>query len=332
MATYKEIRGTQIEAVATDPSNPVEGQVWYNTTSNVLKGQVATGAGAWATGGNTNQVRSQAAGAGADKDTGLVFGGYSGTATLSETEKYNGSNWTEVNNLSTEKRYLAGCGTYTAALCTGGYTSTGSPASGTTQNEQWNGTNWTEVGDLTRPGSRYDASEFGTTTAALFFGGEPTTALTEQWNGTNWTEVNDLNTARFAVTGFGTTTAGVAAGGRDPVTGATEQGNGTNWTEVNDLNTARADASASQAASSTTGIVFIGSTGNHSNTVANTEQWNGTNWTETTDLSTARYRGMGGGIGTSAICATGYNGTARTALTEEFTGAGIAQTRTFTDS
>ena len=38
MATYKEIRGTQIEAVATDPSNPVEGQVWYNTTSNALKG------------------------------------------------------------------------------------------------------------------------------------------------------------------------------------------------------------------------------------------------------------------------------------------------------
>ena len=45
MATYKEIRGTQIEAVATDPSNPVEGQVWYNTTSNVLKGQAVTGAG-----------------------------------------------------------------------------------------------------------------------------------------------------------------------------------------------------------------------------------------------------------------------------------------------
>jgi len=42
MATYKEIRGTQIEAVATDPSNPVEGQVWYNTTSNVLKGNKVT--------------------------------------------------------------------------------------------------------------------------------------------------------------------------------------------------------------------------------------------------------------------------------------------------
>jgi hypothetical protein len=48
MATYKEIRGTQIEAVATDPSNPVEGQVWYNTTSNVLKGQA--GYGFWSLG------------------------------------------------------------------------------------------------------------------------------------------------------------------------------------------------------------------------------------------------------------------------------------------
>ena len=52
MATYKEIKGTQIEAVASDPSNPVEGQVWYNTTSNVLKGQAATAVGSWATGGS----------------------------------------------------------------------------------------------------------------------------------------------------------------------------------------------------------------------------------------------------------------------------------------
>ena len=37
MTTYKEIRGTNIEAVASDPSNPVEGQVWYNTTTNVVK-------------------------------------------------------------------------------------------------------------------------------------------------------------------------------------------------------------------------------------------------------------------------------------------------------
>ena len=57
MATYKEIRGTQIEAVATDPSNPIEGQVWYNTTTNVLKGQSVTSAGAWASSPSVNTAR-----------------------------------------------------------------------------------------------------------------------------------------------------------------------------------------------------------------------------------------------------------------------------------
>ena len=64
MATYKEIRGTQIEAVATDPSNPVEGQVWYNTTSNVLKGQTITAAGAWSSVNNLNTARYSGGGAG----------------------------------------------------------------------------------------------------------------------------------------------------------------------------------------------------------------------------------------------------------------------------
>ena len=61
--------------------------------------------------------------------------------------------------------------------------------------------------------------------------------------------------------------------------------------QVADLNTARGDASASQAAPSTDGIIFIGSTGNHTNTVTNTEAYNGTSWTEVADLSQKRYRG-----------------------------------------
>ena len=80
MTTYKEIKGTQIEVVSSDPSNPVEGQVWYNSTDQAVKGLATTAAGAWATGGTTNQVRSQAAGSGADKDAALVFAGYTGTA------------------------------------------------------------------------------------------------------------------------------------------------------------------------------------------------------------------------------------------------------------
>jgi hypothetical protein len=37
MATYKGIQGFTIQNLSADPSNPIEGQVWYNSTSNVWK-------------------------------------------------------------------------------------------------------------------------------------------------------------------------------------------------------------------------------------------------------------------------------------------------------
>ena len=37
MATYKEISGFQIKSLATDPANPLEGEMWYNSTSETLK-------------------------------------------------------------------------------------------------------------------------------------------------------------------------------------------------------------------------------------------------------------------------------------------------------
>tara|TARA_Y100000310_G_C20360390_1_gene658692 strand:- start:108 stop:260 length:153 start_codon:yes stop_codon:yes gene_type:complete len=42
MATYITIRGILIQTIAGDPSNPVEGQVWYNSTSTTLKGYNGT--------------------------------------------------------------------------------------------------------------------------------------------------------------------------------------------------------------------------------------------------------------------------------------------------
>ena len=42
MATYITIRGILIETIAGDPANPVEGQVWYNSTSTTLKGYNGT--------------------------------------------------------------------------------------------------------------------------------------------------------------------------------------------------------------------------------------------------------------------------------------------------
>ncbi len=197
MTTYKEIKGTQIQAVSSDPSNPVEGQVWYNTTSNVLKGQSVTTSGSWATGGALNQFRDQAAGSGTVTST-LVFGG--GPPNQDKTESYNGSNWTEMNDLNTARRGIAGAGAdNTSAVAFGG----GSP--GINNTETWNGTNWTEVNNLNQ--ARYNVSvSSADNTAAVAFGGfePPYTNRTESWNGTNWTEVNDLNTARSALAGGGT--------------------------------------------------------------------------------------------------------------------------------
>jgi hypothetical protein len=39
MADYINIYGQDILAVASDPANPTVGQIWYNTTSNTLKGR-----------------------------------------------------------------------------------------------------------------------------------------------------------------------------------------------------------------------------------------------------------------------------------------------------
>src|SRR6056300_1470173 len=109
MATYKEIFGTNIEVLASDPSNPVEGQVWYNSTDNVVKGAAATTVGSWATGGSLNQARAQTGAAGSDSTNAIAMGGDVPPET-SNTELYNGSAWTEVNNMNAATRLSVGVG------------------------------------------------------------------------------------------------------------------------------------------------------------------------------------------------------------------------------
>ena len=74
MATYKEIFGTDVEVVSSDPANPVTGQVWYNTTTQQLKGYKQFIGNAWATGGDMNTARAALGGAGT-QTAALAFGG-----------------------------------------------------------------------------------------------------------------------------------------------------------------------------------------------------------------------------------------------------------------
>jgi|11BtaG_2_1085332.scaffolds.fasta_scaffold31269_1 hypothetical protein len=343
MTTYKEIKGTQIEVVSSDPSNPVEGQVWYNSTSNVLKGSVRTTAGAWATGGSLNTGRRAMGGAGT-QTAALGIGGNSNPGSppydikLAITEAYNGTSWTEVNDLNTARGYAArgSGGTQTSALYFGGKSSPG--PSGDALTETWNGSNWTEVNDLNQDRYNLVGAGASNTSALAFTGTEPPfSAKTESWNGTNWTEVNDLNTARQQAAGFGIATSALATTGEDPSgrTSITELWNGTNWTEVNDTNAVRSGAGAA-GATNTAGVIFGGfeSSPVDSN-VGKTESWNGTNWTEEADLSGPVYYQMQAGAGTaSSAISFGGEGSSNQmrAGTEEWTGAGAPVTRTFTDS
>tara|TARA_R110000751_G_scaffold181755_2_gene288376 strand:- start:2 stop:154 length:153 start_codon:yes stop_codon:yes gene_type:complete len=43
MATYITIHGATIQVLSADPSNPVEGQIWYNTTTGTIRGKNNSG-------------------------------------------------------------------------------------------------------------------------------------------------------------------------------------------------------------------------------------------------------------------------------------------------
>ena len=80
MSTYKNIRGLKVRDYTTNPDNPIEGQLWYNTTDNVAKYQIPNRLAAWRTQANINTARNGSGGAGINSTAALMFGGYDGTS------------------------------------------------------------------------------------------------------------------------------------------------------------------------------------------------------------------------------------------------------------
>jgi len=330
MAKYKEIKGTQIESLASDPANPVEGQVWYNSTTAVLKGQILTATAAWSTGTELNTGRQNAAAAGISNSSALAFGGAEPTITA-KTESYDGTSWTEVGDLNTARRDLGGSGTQTSALAYGG----ANPAStNIAKTNKWNGSTWTEVNDMPAAKS-VNAGCAGTDNeSALAFGGYAPpgyVATTELWNGTNWTAVTSMNTARYSHAGGGIVTSALAFGGYTTAQQAlTEYYNGTNWTAMNVMNEARYNLGGAGATYNAS-MAFGGQPGVGGSS-AKTEIFTGTNWAEDGDLNSARVAIRGSGTTTSALAFGGEGPPPARPFTEEWNGAGAPQTKTFTAS
>ena len=143
--------------------------------------------------------------------------------------QWNGSSWSDVNNINTYRQFGGTAGSTTAGLLFGG-----SGPSALKTNESWDGTSWTETTDMKTAKTNIGGG-CGTQTAALSASGQPTT--TEIWDGSSWTEVAELNTARFNSSKIGLSTSALCAGGQTEPTfvANTEEWNGSSWTEVGDI-------------------------------------------------------------------------------------------------
>ena len=267
-----------------------EGQLWFNSTSSVLKGYgTAAGipAGSWGSAGNLNTGRGDGVyGFGTTSAAGIAGGdtGVPGDSWVANTEIYDGSSWSEVADLNTARYFAIGSGgTTTAAIGVAGRTT-----ANVGNTETWNGSTWTEITDInTARRGVLSNQPPAAQTQILVYSGYTTTALgnTESWDGTSWTELSDLNTARYTGGdgGAGPSDA-ICAGGQPNSPGlVSEFWDGTSWTEGADLSNIRIEGAASGATS--TSAIYGGGNNNPTTGLDTVEHYNGTSWTEIADLA-----------------------------------------------
>ena len=105
MSEYKGIKGFQVQTRTEDPV-PYAQALADNPY-----------AGTWASGANANTGRSEVASHGTSTAN-MISGGE--PPSTGKTEQWNGTSWTEVNDLNQARYGLAGAGTTTAAISFGG--------------------------------------------------------------------------------------------------------------------------------------------------------------------------------------------------------------------
>ena len=328
MSTYRRLHGYSVKSIASDPANVKEGQVWYNSTTKIIK--IAPRIGAWAAGGAMNTAKQECGGCGT-QTAGLAWAGtyrdgpnVDNSLTV-DTEEYDGSSWSEQNNLGTKRSFVASAGTQTAGLVTGGQ-------NGDTvyvNTEEYDGTSWTAGGNL--PAAKSNWCGLGLQTAALALAAQQNSAAlvnVEAYDGSSWSEGPNINTGRSDAAAAGISTAGLLVCGNAPSAPGkvvhVEEWNGTAWSEEANYPVALNQLGGS---GTQTNAVFFGGAAPTKQTIANT--YNGTAFAATGALANANGQ-MGTTTGTptaAGALSMGGNGppTYRT-QTEEFTNATTTRT------
>jgi len=329
MAAYKTLKGQSIRQVAEDPTNPVLGEIWYNNTIGVLKGYLNIG-GAISSGGNLNTGRRTLAGTGT-QTAGLAVAG--GPPSITNTEEYDGTSWSEQNDIPQATQQMAGAGTQSATAVFGGQVV---PPFAVVQNEtyEYDGTSWTNGGDMGT--GRYNLAGCGTQTAALATGGTTVNPspppnfkgrnLTEEYGGTSWTaggtypiEVSSIRTA-------GTQTAALGIGGSQFgawIVNTVNEYNGSSWTAGGSMSQPNEGGATSGVQ---TAAIYAGGFGGPNAPTSTTrdriEIYNGSSWsTETATLTIARAElaASNAGPSTSTMFFGGPSPLGASQLTEEYT-------------
>jgi hypothetical protein len=231
MAEYINIKGQNIEVVASDPANPTQGQIWYNSTSNTLKG-LGLAPASFATGANRNTSSTKFNGGGGDTSAGLTYGGDNGASNNNITEEYNGTSWSGGGNLPAPRTQVncgTAVGTQTAGICFGGF------APYLSSTIEYDGSAWGSGGNMSV--ARTTPMGLGSQTATLSFtgykGGSPAQSnSTEEYDGTSWTTSGNYPgvTNNGGAAGIQTAGTGFAGSGPSPVRSTTNFYDGATWT------------------------------------------------------------------------------------------------------
>jgi hypothetical protein len=326
MATYKNINGTNIPIRASDPSNPILGEIWYNTTSNTLKGQ-GYGTASWATAPVMNEARAATASFGTQTSgvaaTGLdvpITGSYRST-----TEKYDGTSWTNSTSVPTPRGYANGGGTETAGIVYGGDSS---PGAGISSTEEYSGTAYTAGGVL--PNAYYLAAGTGPQIATITIGGSgyPTAGpkrTVSTYDGTSWaaspaTYPAELTRGRAV----GDSSSAFVFGG-SPNLATSNTWDGSSFAGGPTMNVGRMNM---VGFGTVTDAVTSGGTDTPSGGLTTSETYNGTAWATGAVMPVGKnVSGTGGGAGTASAGLAFSGEYIAPAITLEYTGAGpVTQT------
>jgi len=235
MSTYKAIKGQNIRVVSSDPSNLVLGDVWYNSTTNLVKAYAQQAS--WSLTGDISAGRCMSF-VGGTKDAGWIAGGRPGNQTVSQD--WDGTSFAVGNSLNTGSNSGGKAGLFNSGLRAGGN-------GGGLTSEEYDGATWTAGGTMNTARRDLAAGVMGTQTAGLAvagrIGGTATNAI-EEYNGSSWTSVTNYPTTLRAGGGAGTQISTLVCGGQvtsgsGPTnTVASNSYDGTNWTASANLGTA----------------------------------------------------------------------------------------------